>query len=132
MPDEDYSHHREDDPPECFTRHVRWQRKWWREEGVGKVRTIMIGVLSGAVVVSGIVMVFIADYKVNAADHATTSEVKELETELKIVITEAQRQHEKQMEAVNRKVDEGFRDTERRLDTLMNVILTIPGARPVP
>jgi hypothetical protein len=120
--------HREGDPPDC----MECQDRTWKESYLPKIKNLIFVTLASVAFAAVVVFTFISAIQVRAAGHATTTEVKELEEKLTETIKETSKAHGEAMQRVVEEMFKDRRETEKRLDSMMNTILTIPGAVFVP
>ena len=100
-----------------------WCGEMWDSSYLPRIRNIIYVTLASVATVSVVVMIFVANYQVNAADHATVEEVKEIESELKYELHEVKEELQSDIDDLNILHREGFKDVNEKLDDMMKLLL---------
>jgi len=94
-----------------------WCGEMWDSSYLPKIRNIIYVTLASVASVAVVVMIFIANYKVKAADHASKAEVKEVETELKYELQGVKEELQSDIDDLTELHQKGFIRLEDKMDS---------------
>jgi len=100
-----------------------WCGEMWASSYLPRIRNIIYVTLASVSTVAVVVMIFIANYKVGASEHATRNEVEKVEQDLKYELQAVKKELQSDIDDLNNLHQEGFERMEDKMDDMMKILL---------